>query len=108
MAKWRGDAAPNPEWVLMYRRGLSRKKIAGLTGAPPSTVDQHIALAKALDPDLQSEHAAASESAATPGMHRVQALHARPGRRFAGGCFVRGPQIRVKGLCHGDMLLDGG
>ena len=71
MAKWRGDAAPNPEWVLMYRRGLSRKKIAGLTGAPSSTVEKHIAAAKALDPDLRSEHAAAGESASTPGMKRL-------------------------------------
>ncbi|WP_157372020.1 helicase associated domain-containing protein [Arthrobacter sp. Soil736] len=74
MAKWRGDAAPNPEWVLMYRRGLSRKKIAGLTGAPSSTVEDHIALAKALDPDLRSEHEAAGESAATPGMKRLRAV----------------------------------
>jgi hypothetical protein len=71
----RSDAAPNPEWVLMYRRGLSRKKIAELTGAPPSTVGYHLSVAKTADPDLKAEHDAAAGKPTTqethPGLNRM-------------------------------------
>lgn len=60
MATKRWDAAPEPECVLMYRRGLSRGKIAELTGAPVRTVGYHLTVARKLHPGLQSEHEAAS------------------------------------------------
>jgi hypothetical protein len=52
----RWDAAPEPEWVLMYRRGLSRGRIAELTGAPLRTVGYHLTVARKLQPDLLAEH----------------------------------------------------
>jgi hypothetical protein len=36
--------APDPEWVLMYRRGLSRSRIADLVRAPARTVAYHQAI----------------------------------------------------------------
>lgn len=56
MATKQWGAAPEPEWVLMYRRGLSRGKIAELTGAPLRTVGYHLTVARKLDPGLPAEH----------------------------------------------------
>lgn len=67
-------AAARPEWVPMYRRGLSRKKIAELTRTDRFTVAQRIAEAKAADPALHAEHAAAAKGTAThavPGLKRM-------------------------------------
>lgn len=50
---------PNPEWVLMYRRGLTRSRIADLLGAPASKVGYHLAAARKLEPGLFGEHEAA-------------------------------------------------
>jgi hypothetical protein len=52
--------APDPEWKLMYRRGLSRGRIADLVRAPARTVAYHLAAARAEDPGLEDEHAAAA------------------------------------------------
>jgi hypothetical protein len=38
----RREAAPNAEWVLMYRGGLTRGQIAKLVGAATSTVGYHL------------------------------------------------------------------
>lgn len=62
---------PNAEWVLMYRRGLTRTRIARLVGVPPSTVGYHLAAAKSGDAGLNYEHEA-------------HALHARAARATAG------------------------
>ncbi len=43
-------AAPNEEWVLMYRGGLTRGQIVKLVGAPVSTVGYHLAAARSTDP----------------------------------------------------------
>jgi DNA-binding transcriptional ArsR family regulator len=51
---------PNPEWVLMYRRGLTRGQISEQTGAPISTVGYHLAAARTDDPTLREEHYAAA------------------------------------------------
>lgn len=59
MKKRRHDAAPNEEWVLMYRKGLSGYRIAELVGRPENTITYHLRIAKASDPTLQSEHDAA-------------------------------------------------
>lgn len=74
MARGRSGTAPDPDWVLLYRAGLSGKKIAELTGAPPSTVSYHLAAAKATDPGLKAAHAAAGKSpnhASQPGLKRM-------------------------------------
>jgi DNA-directed RNA polymerase specialized sigma24 family protein len=45
-------SAPYQEWVLMYRKGLSRGQIADLTGAAPATVGYHLRLAREREPGL--------------------------------------------------------
>lgn len=69
VATTRRDAAPNPEWVLMYRGGLSRRKIAALAGVPESTVGYHLRVASAADPLLRAAH----EEATGAGASRVTA-----------------------------------
>lgn len=56
------NSAPNPEWVLMYRRGLERHQIAELVKAAPATVGYHLAVARTGDPGLQAEHEAAART----------------------------------------------
>ena len=51
--------APDEEWVLMYRLGLSRKRIADLVGAEPATVGYHLVIARRRDPGLEAAHLAA-------------------------------------------------
>jgi hypothetical protein len=41
--------APHPEWVQMYRQGLTTTQIAATTGAAQSTVRYHLAIAAAAD-----------------------------------------------------------
>ncbi|MET3206289.1 UNVERIFIED_ORG: hypothetical protein ABIB21_003108 [Arthrobacter sp. UYEF13] len=48
--------APDPEWVLMYRKGMSSPKIAAVTLAPESTVRYHLHLAVQAEPGLRDEH----------------------------------------------------
>lgn len=74
VTKKRRKAAPHPEWVLMYRKGLSRTKIAELTRKDFAEVKQHISVAKAADPALHAEHAAAAKGTAAraaPGLERL-------------------------------------
>jgi hypothetical protein len=56
--------APDAEWVLMYRLGLSRKRIAELVRAEPATVGYHLVIARRRDPELEAEHQAAAADAA--------------------------------------------
>lgn len=51
--------APDPEWVLMYRLGLGRSRIA-LVPAAPETVGYHLGIARRQDPDLEPAHLAAA------------------------------------------------
>lgn len=69
-----GDA--HPEWTLMYRKGLSRKKIADLARVQGSEVTAHLAAAKAADPGLKTEHRAAAADAPShvPGIKRLYQL----------------------------------
>ncbi len=57
--------APHPEWVLMYRLGLGRDRIAALVRAAPATVGYHLRVARRQDPDLEAAHLAA-EAALSP------------------------------------------
>lgn len=52
-------AAPHPEWVEMYRRGIPPSRIAVLDAAPATTVRYHLQVAKKLEPELEAEHAVA-------------------------------------------------
>lgn len=49
-------SVPNPEWVLMYQKGIPARKIALIAGAPGSTVRYHLALAREQDPTLAVTH----------------------------------------------------
>lgn len=67
-------AEGRPEWVLLYRMGLSRTKIAELTRTDRSVIARHIASAKASDPALHAEHAVAAKGSAkhsVPGLKRL-------------------------------------
>ncbi|MDP9696139.1 UNVERIFIED_ORG: hypothetical protein J2X79_003718 [Arthrobacter globiformis] len=63
-------SAPYQEWVLMYRKGLSRGQIADFTGAAPATVGYHLRLARERDPGLQNEHETAARKPAVTGQGR--------------------------------------
>jgi hypothetical protein len=58
--------APDAEWVLMYRLGLSRRRIAALVRAEPAAVGYHLAIARRQDPGLEVEHQAAAGAAPVP------------------------------------------
>lgn len=58
--------APDAEWVLMYRLGLSRQRIAALVRAEPAAVGYHLAVARRQDPGLEAEHQAAVGAAPVP------------------------------------------
>lgn len=51
--------APHPEWVDMYRRGITAARIAVLVDVPASTVRYHLQASKRADPGLPAEHRAA-------------------------------------------------
>lgn len=74
MAIRRWDAAPNPEWALMYRRGLTRRQIVELTGAADRTVAYHLAAAKTQDPGLEDEHG--NDPSTT--LYPIVAAHQKP------------------------------
>jgi hypothetical protein len=61
VARHRG--VPNAEWVLMYRGGLTRSRIATLTRTATSTVNHHLSAAVAADPALQAAHEKAADQA---------------------------------------------
>jgi hypothetical protein len=48
--------APHPEWVQMYRQGLSTTQIAARAGVGQSTVRYHLALAAATEPSIRADH----------------------------------------------------
>jgi hypothetical protein len=51
--------APDPEWVLMYRRGIATPKIAAVAGVAETTVRYHLAIAAEQNPRIRAEHQAA-------------------------------------------------
>lgn len=62
----------------MYRAGLSRGRIAELTGTSPSTVSYHLRAARAADPGLRAAHEKAAEPKTTrvtyQGLDRMKEL----------------------------------
>lgn len=65
--------APNPEWVLMYRKGIPTPKIAAGAGVAETTVRYHMAIAARQDPGLRAAH----QAALPPAVPRVT----EPGQR---------------------------
>lgn len=59
MATTMRGTAPNQEWVLTYRGGLTRSRIAELVGVPAPTIGYHLRLAYAADPGVRLAHEAA-------------------------------------------------
>jgi hypothetical protein len=51
--------APHPEWVQMYRQGLTTTQIAATAGAASNTVRYHLAIAAAADPSIRDDHRSA-------------------------------------------------
>lgn len=49
-------AAPDPEWVLMYRQGITIPKIATGSGVAETTVRYHLAIAARMQPSIRDEH----------------------------------------------------
>jgi hypothetical protein len=64
--------APDPEWVLMYRLGLGRNRIAALVGAAPATVGYHLGIARRQDPGLEPAHLAASAALSPTALARME------------------------------------
>ncbi|MDQ0819158.1 MULTISPECIES: hypothetical protein [unclassified Arthrobacter] len=58
--------APDAEWVLMYRLGLSRQRIAELVRVHPAVVGYHLVIARRQDPGLEAEHLAAAGAIPVP------------------------------------------
>ena len=52
-------AAPHPEWVEMYRRGIPASTIAATHPAAVTAVRYHLQIAAKVDPGLRTEHRAA-------------------------------------------------
>jgi hypothetical protein len=58
--------APDAEWVLVYRLGLSRQRIAELVRAHPALVWYHLVIARRQDPGLEAAHRAATVAKPRP------------------------------------------
>ena len=72
--------APDAEWVLMYRLGLSRKRIADLVRVPPAVVGYLLVIARRQDPGLETAHHAAAAARTSPsarGLNRMEEVIAR-------------------------------
>jgi hypothetical protein len=73
----RREAAPNPEWVLMYRGGLTRGQIANLVGAATSTDGYHLTAGRAADPELPAIHKTAAAAKTTHAASKAGLEHMR-------------------------------
>jgi len=96
--------APDAEWVLMYRLGLSRTRIVELVRAHPAVVGYHLVIALRQDPELEAEHHAAAGDGTIPspsGIARMEEIIAwilpragspvttrttKPNGQWPGGC----------------------
>ncbi len=61
-------AAPHPEWVQMYRQGLTTTQIAAAAGVGQSTVRYHLAMAAATERSIRDDH---RNAARTPPVTRI-------------------------------------
>ena len=98
--------APDAEWVLMYRLGLNRQRIAALVHAEPATVGYHLVIARRQDPGLEAEHQAAADAAPIPypspkdvaRMEEVIAWVSAEGRQPVGRSADRGERSMARWL----------
>ncbi|MET3174665.1 UNVERIFIED_ORG: hypothetical protein ABIB52_002516 [Arthrobacter sp. UYCu721] len=51
--------APDPEFVMMYRKGIPTSKIAGIEHVAETTVRYHLQIAARAEPGIRDEHKAA-------------------------------------------------
>lgn len=51
--------APDPEFVLMYRKGIPTSKIAAIEDVAETTVRYHLQIAARAEPGIRDEHKAA-------------------------------------------------
>ncbi|MHA7298819.1 helicase associated domain-containing protein [Pseudarthrobacter sp. MDT3-1] len=94
--------APYPEWVLMYRQGLTTAQIAATTGAAQSTVRYHLAIAAAAQPSIRDDHRNASRTtpatritpAGLQNLHDTIALYKAEGRLPS----TKSPSVRERAL----------
>ncbi|MHA7297209.1 helicase associated domain-containing protein [Pseudarthrobacter sp. MDT3-1] len=81
-------AAPHPEWVQMFRQGLTTTKIATRAGVGKSTVRYHVAIAAAAEPSIRDDHRKAARrppvtritEAGLQNLHDTIALYKAEGR----------------------------
>ena len=73
VTKKRRTATPHPEWVLNVPERRVPEECAELTRNDIATVSHHISVAKAVDPALHAEHAAAAGQG-PEGVHQVVAM----------------------------------
>jgi hypothetical protein len=98
--------APDAEWVLMYRLGLSRQRIAALVRAEPAAIGYHLAIARRQDPGLEAEHLAAAGAVPVPypsrknlaRMEKVRAWVSAEGRLPDGRSDDRGERSMARWL----------
>lgn len=102
--------APDPEFVLMYRKGITTSKIAALEDVAVTTVRYHLQIAARAEPGIRDEHEAAlprperqPPKAGLQNLADVIAFHGSQGRlpvprqilKGAGtGCLVGAPTPR--------------
>lgn len=78
--------APDAEWVLMYRHGITTSKIAVTAGVAEATVRYHLAIAAKLEPSLREEHQQAAvmvrriTAAGRQNLEDVLVMHRAEGR----------------------------
>lgn len=48
--------APDPEWVQMYRQGVTTPRIASAAAVAETTVRYHLAIAAKMEPSIRDEH----------------------------------------------------
>lgn len=79
--------APDPEWVELYRRGMSTSRLAKWAGVGANTVRYHLGLAAQQEPRLREQHKASAPTRTTrmtargkANMADVVTLYAHEGR----------------------------
>ncbi|MDR6417570.1 helicase associated domain-containing protein [Pseudarthrobacter sulfonivorans] len=78
--------APDPEWVQMYRQGITTPKIAAGAGMAETTVRYHLVIAARLEPSIRDEHREAAfvppriTAAGRQNLQHILALYRTEGR----------------------------
>jgi hypothetical protein len=101
--------APDPEFVLMYRKGIPSSKIAALEDVAETTVRYHLQIAARAEPGIRDEHKAALSLPARRmpevGLRNVadvMAFHESKGRLPVTTANPRGSGHGASGWCADD------